>query len=225
MRKSTAQFLAPALTLAILAGLGLHNLLRARAADAEPYHQRVRLVAAELPLSFGNWTGHEVEVPEGATALLRPNVMISRSYTNNQNGHNVHFLLVHCGDARSMWGHYPPVCYAGQGWQMVAQTPRHTDVNGLSVPQMEYEFVRNSTGLTQEQVIYDLMLLPDGKIVRDMDSLLGAYKDYTRRFYGAAQMQLVFAADIPPEEREETVREFLTVSRPLMDTILAGVKR
>lgn len=225
MRRNTTQFLAPALTIAILAGLGVHSLLRTRAADAEPYHLRVRTVAGELPLNFGNWTGRDVEVPRAAMVLLRPNVMISRSYSNKENGHNVHLLLVHCGDSHSMWGHYPPVCYSGQGWQMVSQTPRHTNVDGLMVPQMEYAFARNYSGQSQEQVIYDLMLLPDGRIVLDMDSLLNAYKSYTRRFYGAAQMQLVFAADLPPEEREATVLEFLRVSRPLFDTILAGVKR
>ena len=51
------------------------------------------------------------------------------------------FLLVQCRDARDLQGHWPPVCYRGQGWVQSAALPRSWEVQDLQVEGMQYDFL------------------------------------------------------------------------------------
>jgi hypothetical protein len=208
----------------VLAALWSYTRMQPVPEDAEPYHARVRAAAAALPLNVGDWIGRDVPLDPGAMRMLKPNVTISRLYSNPVTGQSVNFLLVHCRDARSMLGHYPPACYPNTGWEQRSASPCEALMGGIRIPQMQYEFRRPNAGRTEEQIVYDMMILPDGHIVRDMDGLRASAKSYRRQFFGAAQLQLVFTPDTPEEERQEIIAQFMQASRRLIETIEAGVQ-
>src|SRR5688572_8658902 len=105
-----------ATVLVLLALLGDRALLRMAPAETEPYHAAVRAAVAAIPQVSGNWVGKDVPVPDAAVQMLHPNVIFSRRYQNLSTNETVAVLLVHVRDARDVLGHYPPVCYPGQGW-------------------------------------------------------------------------------------------------------------
>jgi hypothetical protein len=226
MKIRKEQIISPVLVLAVLAALAVETSLRATPADAEPYHARVRHAGELFPKTVGLWVGQDAVPDQGAQSLLRPNIILCRRYENRETGRTVSFLLVHCKDARDMNGHYPPVCYPGQGYSETSRTPGEFTVGDLKVPETEYGFSREGkNGELEERVIYNFMILPDGRIVRDMEGIRLTAKSYKKRIYGAGQIQILFSAEMPSEEREATVREFIGASKPLIETILSGVER
>lgn len=223
----TKQYLAsPLAALGLLLGLGAFTWSRETASDAEPYHARVRQAAEQLPRQIGNWIYKgELPLDSGSRALLRPNVVKTLIYQNMVTGREVQYLLVHCREASDMLGHYPPNCYPGQGFTKAGERVCDLQVGDLAVPGKEYDFVRSSGRETQEQFVYNFMILPDGKLVRDMDGIYQTAKSYRKKFYGAGQIQLVFPIGMSSTEREEAAREFVAASKPVIQTILAGVER
>lgn len=226
MSKSKLTWLVPTLTVVILAVLKVHGAFEAKPQDAEPYHQRVREIFTTFPYTVGNWVGVEAGLDAGTIALLRPNVAISRTYKNVTTGTFAQYMLIHCKNAISMVGHYPDVCYPNQGWEQRKVEAVDFEIDGTIIPTTEYLFVFNGKTLNSNSIlVYDLMILPSGEIVRDSTGLNATAKSYRRHFYGVAQLQIVFNADVSPVERHQAVTEFLRASRPLMDVIKAGVSR
>src|SRR2546423_7112207 len=137
--------IAVLLSMALLSGMTLEAFSLRRPEDAEPYHARVRKAAEDLPIRIGEWAvlnpNDKGDVPKEAVTLLRPNVIFCRKYTNMSSGRTVTFLLVQCGDARDLVGHYPPVCYGNQGWTLRQKVARDWEIDGdLKIFGMEYEF-------------------------------------------------------------------------------------
>src|SRR5688572_18549062 len=100
------------------------------------YHARVQAAAKDLPRSFEGWVGEDIPVPARAISVLDPNVIISKRFLNVENGVTAGFLLVHCGDAHDMVGHYPMRCYPAQGWTLKSQRQRDWVLDGLAVTGM-----------------------------------------------------------------------------------------
>ncbi len=50
--------------------------------------------------------------------------------------------------------------------------------------------------------MYNFLIVPGKGILPDMPGLRKASEDYRRRFYGAAQFQLVMDADLPQADRD-----------------------
>jgi len=85
--------------------------------EADEFHRAAAIAVAGIPVRIGSWNGTDYPLPPSAIELLRPNATLNRVYTNNM-GREVGFLLVQCRDSRDMLGHYPPICYKGQGWEV-----------------------------------------------------------------------------------------------------------
>ena len=72
------------------------------------------------------------------------------------------------------------------------------------------------------------MIVPGatGAIVRDMDGVNDAAEDYRRRYYGAAQVQLVFDGRLSRESAEASdaiFAELLEPMLPLVDLLREGL--
>lgn len=203
--------LAPALSLAIALAIPVVlNLDPEQAPTAGPARERVISAIDDVPYSIGPWVGRDIPLPEAAIKLLRPNATLSRRFSNLMTNQRIDLLLVHCGDARDMLGHFPPVCYPNFGWipaheaapeQQMPRDPntdRHggrpitLTVDGATFPASMYEFWRIQDWSSESRIrIFNLFVLPDGRVTHTIDdvsrgtSLLGA------SIYGVAQVQLV----------------------------------
>jgi hypothetical protein len=209
-------------TLVLLAGLATETLSRPRPKDADGYHAAVKRQAEAIPLSMGTWRGVDLKPAPAAVALLRPNVILHRRYTDNRPTDTrppVDFLFVQCRDARDMQGHYPPVCYPAHGYTKLSDEPAEWRVGDRTIVGMEYAYSRTEDGVPTSCVVSNLLILPTGKYAQGMTEVREAAADYLRQFYGAAQVQVVMDARVAREERDTIVREFLAGILPVLDSI------
>jgi len=166
-------------------------------------------------------------VIERATKLLAPNLMISRHYVNVENGQTVGLLVVHCGDAHDMVGHYPVQCSRADGWNLTTAKQASWHIGERTFNGMEYSFVlppasRNEVAHTI--TIDNFLLRPNNKIMKDMDELSAAIIGAAGQAAGAGQIQVSFYdSTLTAEERHAIVEEILSGYRPVIDAILAEI--
>lgn len=229
-------WLWPMISLLMLTGMVAESRTHLQASEATPHLQHCRdavnAVPYLIPASAGAWVGRDVEVPRPAIELLHPNAILSREYVNDQARELVSLLIVNCSNAADLMGHYPPNCYPAQGKeelkdQTVARVWHlpHMDING-----MEYHFAAKSP-TDQEQVVYNFFVMPlvpgrtvshkefDGVIYPDITCVYTSGEDYQRRFYGAAEFQLVTGPQMTPQQRDQALLEMLTPCENLLLTL------
>jgi hypothetical protein len=204
-------------SLMLLGGAAAERLSLRPAADAAPYHARVRQVAQGLAKDRTGWSVSDVPVPYDALQMLQPNVLISRCYVGH--GRRVWFLLIQCQDVRALEDHYPPHCYVAIGYTRLAAHPRDWRPAGMAVSGMEYQFARAALDPATAIVVENFMVLPDVGIVRDMEPVTRAAADVRRRNYGAAEFQILFEPGTPADERSSIVEEILAPYVPVIDSI------
>lgn len=215
-----------AITVAILGGLLIFGRSPKNLAMADDYHGRVEQFINAIPDVIGQWHGTDIELPPAALALLRPNATCSRMYVNPNTGTVVDFLLVQCRTARDMLGHYPPICYKSNGWQLRSSTEQVWHADGLDAQAMEYEFVKTFPTRTDRIVVGNVLILPDGRFVRDMDIVRAMAGDHVKQAFGAAQMQVRIRGnmDMTPEQRSSIYIQFLNEIRDVILEIAGGVE-
>lgn len=207
-----------------LAAAGGWRLSLPRPADATAYHARVRAAAAAVPTTDGDWVGTDVPLPAEATDQLRPNVAVSRRYVNRTTGQAVTVLLVQCGDVRDIAAHYPPACYPGQGLTLAgraAVTLDGTGPGGRAVAATRYTFDGDDLRRGGRTRVDNFVILPDGRTQPDMAGLerrIGS----GLRYFGAAQVQVVYRSDPGPAEQTATTERVLRAYRPVLDAIGTG---
>jgi hypothetical protein len=205
------------LTVVLLGGIVAHSMARPKASDAEPYHRRVYASFDTLPTSFGGWASADEPAPEGAVKLLRPNRMLQRRFTRD--GIGASFLVVACKDAADLGGHYPPNCYPGQGFVRLETLDMDWDVGGRTVAGRQYQF-RKTRGMEQHTLFVDsLLIVPGVGFVRDIDEVRKAAGDYTRQYYGAAQVQVVTTDAVTRKQREQIFQEILGANMAVIDAL------
>jgi hypothetical protein len=208
----------------LLLGFGADRLLSARAvADAQRYHARVREALGQVPRLMDDWTSKDTEVPQGAVKLLKPNVILSRRFTEFGSGRSVTLLVVHCQDARDILGHFPPVCYVQQGWTPISRSPRDWGVAGMTIQGTQYRF-RRPEQLDGEVVIDNFMILPGGKTARDMDDVEESAKHWTLKHFGAGQVQLIYDPHLTEQDRQEIFSLLLSQAQPLLAAMMHPVE-
>lgn len=193
--------LAYILTPLLLLGIALERRTFVAPADAAPYHEAVRAAIALIPRQVGPWIGADAEVPEPAQRLLRPNAILARQFQRTDPAASASLVVVQCRDTRDLIGHYPPVCYPAHGWIAGGMDDLEMEVDGDATPVRRYEFTRSSWGRESSLVVYSFFVIPGQGRVRGMDAVGRAAADYSRRHFGAAQVQVVFAD--PPAELVE----------------------
>lgn len=208
--------LAPAiLSATLLGGIALQASTHPRPEDALPFHAAARLAVQALPVRIGAWTGTDVPLPPAAWSLLRPNAIASRVYAH-PDGRRVNLIVVQCGDARDMSGHYPPVCYPSRGWTATSDpkpvtlpSPTPSSTTGNGIPATRYEFARR--GFLQEAGvrIYGFFVLPNTGYSSSMTGVRSYASDVRTRPFGAAQVQFVFDRSSPAHMDEASIADLL----------------
>jgi len=221
MTRSKLSILAsPLLCLGLLGGIMAEDSTHLKPADVEPYHARAREAIKAWPetIAEGQWTTSiDENLPQPAEQLLHSNAVIDRLYTSgtirvNNRPAQASLLIVQCKDSRDMAGHYPPNCYPAAGeTPMEEPEPFSFPVGGMNIVGKEYHF-RQNTIPAFRHCVYDFFIVPGGSnggIVADMFDVRAAAGDYQRRYYGAAQFQVVMDADYPQDVRESIFKTII----------------
>lgn len=212
-------------------------------AVAEPHLARCRAAIAAFPVmvkgASGTWMGSEKEIPAPAIQLLHPNAILSRDYVNDETKTTVSLLIVNCKDARYLQGHYPPNCYPAQGMELIKTDDHGTPQSGelrtwnlaqMDITGMEYHFAPKSP-TDQERVVYNFFVMPrvpavtvshkelDGVICPDIGSVYTSGEDYQRRYYGAAEFQLVTGPRMTRQERDQAFLDLLSPNEKVIRTL------
>lgn len=216
MKSLVSIFAPPAACLAILAGVVAENRTHIKPQDASAYHATVKARLEAWPRSLRSGTpgspdeeewnsiAPDPQIPEAAVQLLRPNALVSRHYVCVQDpAKNFDLLIVQCGEPSDMSGHYPRNCYPNNG-QPLAREPvdRTWQVGGSLIKGVEYHFEARKFGQPR-LCVYDFFVLPGRGVVPDMQYVRRASADYRRRYFGAAQFQVLFSTDLPEATRDE----------------------
>jgi hypothetical protein len=221
---------APAACGALLLGMMAESATRITPADAGPYHARAREALKTIPMQIGSWSGTEETdetVPKQAIQLLHPNFIGAWRFSDNAPGPGLYtrvasLLIDQCTDAGDMAGHWPPNCYVNSGEEMVSEQERDWTVGDLVITGKEYHFVKTTATETKRTAVYDFLIVPGRGIIRDMDGVWKAAEDYQRRYYGAAQFQLLMNADLPQQERDEIFTTLMQPCVPVIRTLMSG---
>ena len=214
---------SPILGVLLLLGIVTEkSLMHVPVVDTRPYHAHVRMVADQLPMVIGDWVGTDEAIPTAAVTILKPNVLISRRFINVRTGEQANVLLVQCVDRRDLFGHYPSVCYPEQGWRIVSDNDWNVRVKGVTIPAKTYKMVKPSTDKAERMSVGNFMIVPDGRLVRDMTGLGRLSDKKSHNPFGAAQMQVVVHGYLTANVRDQIFRELVTGHFPLIQAILAG---
>ena len=208
---------SPVLCLTLLGGIVVQDRTHLKPYDVEPYHAAARAAIEDWPktIADGEWTTSKDEgLPPSAEQLLHPNCVIDRLYTSGAirvNGlpAQASLLIVQCKDSRDMLGHYPPICYPAAGRPQNYAAPFNIGIGPKTIHGMEYHFVYRRAVGEEHPCVYNFFVVPGKGIVADMDGLQQAGKDYQRRYYGAAQFQVVMDADYPQDLREKIFKTII----------------
>lgn len=205
----------------LVAGLAAVEFARRPSAgDAVPFHAAAAKAIEALPDEFGDWDATEIPVPASAQTLLKPNAMLSRALTNKKSGEQVSIVLVQCRDTRDMAGHYPPICYPGQGWTEAADRREvQLHVAERPITAVRYEFTRSAFDRDRVLVVYNFFAVPGQGTPSDMDTIRRAASDYSARPFGAAQVQIVLTRKQTAEEESRLVESALSPMADVVDLL------
>jgi hypothetical protein len=210
MKSLVSIFASPVACLVILGGVVAENRTHIKPQDASPYHAAVRARLEAWPEKIQSpgpgeeeWNSRPLEVPEAAVQLLRPNALVSRHYECLEDpSRNFNLLIVQCGEPSDMSGHYPPNCYPSNGQPLARKPePRQWRVGGTTIDGVEYHFEPRKLGQSR-LCVYNFFVLPGRGVEPNMEEVRRASADYRRRYYGAAQFQVIFSTDLPRETRD-----------------------
>jgi len=220
------------LCLGLLGGIVAEDRTHLKPSDVEPYHARARKVIEDWPKTIANgaWTmSTEENLPDSAEKLLHPNITICRRYTsgtltNNFRPLQASLLIVQCKDSRDMSGHYPPNCYPAAGQPQIGDGRLvNFQIGDQKVPATEYVFLQKSLPVVR-QCVYDFFIVPGKGIQGTMDGLRLAAGDYQKRYYGAAQFQVVMDADYPQETRESIFKAIIGANAKALSVLNTTVE-
>ena len=224
---------APVITLGLLGGIATEHRQYLKPADFEPYHVRAKAAIESLPSLIGSWSSRDAdnEVPKEAQVLLKPNKILMRYYTDASVAsmsrfRQVSLLIVQCKLSGDMVGHFPPICYPSAGYELVSKQIRDWKVGPITIPGMEYHFIKTFEGRPEETIIYNFFVVPTRGMARDIDGVKAAAEDYQQRYYGAAQFQLQFSSrvngDLPRRERDEIFTTLMEQAVPVIEQLNKG---
>jgi len=107
---------------ALLAGVGIWNVLRPKAAESEPpavANERLTGISNQL----GTWTGTDSGVNLKAMRVAEAEAYLSRTYANSQTNEAYSVMLLY-GSPGDLGAHDPKTCYAGTGFEQAGASSR-----------------------------------------------------------------------------------------------------
>lgn len=206
--------------------------------DAKPFHLRCARAILEIPLQMGQLVGKERTPQSAAIEVLQPNAIRNIEFTDpqvnslRQPENRISLSIVQVRRIGDMLGHFPPNCYPAFGDTTNRQTPRDWTISlpdgsePMAIHGMEYVFERVVNGKTYKRTVYNFMVAPGRGILRDMKELEKAAEDYVRRYYGAAQVQVVFDSlagqEMSVDSRDAVFSTLMRGCAPAIDVLKSG---
>ncbi|MDQ7012394.1 MAG: exosortase-associated EpsI family protein [Planctomycetota bacterium] len=222
-------WIAPSLAMLLLAGLAtLHFTERDTSGGVDMYMERAGARIDEVPLHIGRFIGQTAAVAPEVENLLKPNRVLQRRYVDPYSTEPddwFSLVIVHCGVAKDMFGHYPPNCYPRAGWtESVPAEDVVVRAGELTIPARLYRYTRESGMTAQRQDILSFFVVPsapdrfgaDDRMV-DMASRTAASDKL-----GAAQVQILTPTSMSEERRKAIWSEVLEAIVPVLNTIAEG---
>lgn len=194
-------------------------------AEIEAYFGEVKERIEAIPFQTGAWLGSDIPATPAAVAMLKPNKLMQRRYTNIQTGESFELLIVHCGDVRDMIGHFPPVCYPAQGWKASGRGAVSVRLGEGGAPATRYAFHRQGDVTVSSIEIVNLFALPGPEGERlgpDLAIIERAGRFRERARLGAAQIQVITDPAYDPERRREIVDIAFSLTHEVLDQIGRG---
>lgn len=218
------KFIIPIITGGMLVGIAADQAAREVApVGVEKYHASIREAESQIPFSIGDWIGTDTEIRQEALKILDANSTVSRVYKNSKTRRAATLLLVQCADARSLLGHYPPVCYPSQGWSQLS-----SDVNPIppsygAFEATEYAFGYDLMEQSSSLQVLHFTVLPDGRIAPNMGLLETAARDRRYTFCGGASVQLIVDSGLSEAEQTEAYEMLFQAAAPWIEAVRAGL--
>jgi len=210
--------LAPILSVLLLGLIAVEHYARARASDASAFHAAAAQSIGSIPARLGEWTTTDLPLPASAVTLLKPNAVLARQAERVGPGGVPEYaipVIVQCADARDMAGHYPPVCYPGQGWKPDGPIqPVVLRCADREIRAMRYHFTRDNYDQAQEVTIFGFFAVPGPGLIDDMPAIRKLASDYTARPFGAAQLHVVLTGRQSPGRDKEIAEELFGAIGP-----------
>jgi hypothetical protein len=100
---------------------------------------------------------------------------------------------------------------------------RHVD--GEVIPVTAYTFSSGRVDRTSDLRVDSFIVLPGGKLCRDIDSVASAARGHAGRFFGAAQVQVVTDTQWDRSERDELFLQLVRAAGPLLRAARGGMTR
>ena len=188
-----------------------------------PQQAAVAAAVDRMPYRIGSWAGRDIDVPTAAVEMLRPNALQGRKFTNLEENRWIDLMFVHCGDARDMLGHYPPVCYPAAGWMQDEVRSGSSaaggegkaglvelTVKGQRIKAAHYRFSQlRDWGDNARIQIVNFFVLPEGQITHDLDRVRRRTNWLGASVHGVAQVQFLFDGGVSVEEAARDIEELL----------------
>jgi hypothetical protein len=186
---------------------------------------------------MGPWVGKERAPQSAAIEVLQPNAIRNIEFTDPRVGalrqpeNRISLSIVQVRRIGDMLGHFPPNCYPAFGDTMSSQTARTwaielPDTPPMRLQGMEYIFERAMNGKAYKRIVYNFMVAPQRGVLRDMKDLEKAAEDYTRRYYGAAQVQVVFDSlagqEMSADGRDAVFTTLMRFCAPAIEVLRSG---
>ncbi|MFI4915949.1 MAG: exosortase-associated EpsI family protein [Phycisphaerales bacterium JB060] len=213
---------AAPLTAFVLAAMAMYSLAATRPSSSEAYLARVRHAIEGLPTRIEGYFSVDREPLPSSVELLRPNKLLQRYYENPRNGSNFSILVVHCADVRDMMGHYPPVCYPSNGWDVHSVTSGTIDRSvGGPIPITRYEVSRGDGVVEYARVIANTFIVPraDSPLGRDDSALDNVTRTRWSSGLGAAQVQIITDRGMDDQTRTQIERAVADELQGLIDAV------
>jgi hypothetical protein len=93
----------------------------------------------------------------------------------------------------------------------------------LNLTGMRYTFTSSRFGHYFSEVVFNCFVLPNGKVIRDMDGYAAAATSERMRAYGGAELQVVADEAAPAAQRDEMIERLLTAYEPIIKATASGV--
>lgn len=224
MESNVLKFVVPILTCGLLLGIAADQAAREVApVGVEEYHARVREAVALIPYNIGAWIGKDTEIRQEALKILDANCTLSRVYSNMTTKRTATLLLVQCADARSLLGHYPPVCYPSQGWSELSSELKPVPPAYGSFDATCYAFGYDLMQQSSSLRVMHFTVLPDGRIAPNMELLETAARDRRYTFCGGASVQFIVDSGLSESEQNEAYEMLFQAASPWIEVVRAGL--
>lgn len=217
---------ATAIVLVLIVAFGGLNLVQP--AWAEEYHANVSEAINGIPQQIGDWIGtDDPEVTPAQQRILKPNIIVQRTYRQPGSNDYLRLLVVHCKDSRDMNGHYPRICYPNTGWTLNSAEPMSIRMGSTAIPATHYSFSSTRDARDVEMYNINFFVLPARgmNLAPNMDALERSARSVTHAGLGAAQVQIMSNQPLNTEEWKPIIERFVRAVEGPIDAIVEGADR